>query len=61
MTKKSREEFSKAFVRGVSFSLAAYSLYSLTTSAAESNVPKTPEDTGAVDLNLCRMERKVHL
>jgi hypothetical protein len=54
-TKKSREEFSKGFVRGVSFSLAAYFLYSLTTSAAyaaESKVPakrpKTPVDTGAV-------------
>lgn len=52
-TKKSREEFSKGFVRGISFSLAAYSLYSLTTSAAyaaESNVPATtPGDTGAVE------------
>ena len=50
-TKKSREEFSKGFVKGASFSLAAYSLYSLTTSAAyaaDSNVPKTPENTGAV-------------
>jgi hypothetical protein len=53
-TKKCREEFSKGFVRGVSFSLAAYFLYSLTTSAAyaaESNIPakrpKTPVDTGA--------------
>lgn len=51
-TKKSREEFSKGFAKGASFSLAAYSLYSLTTSAAyaaDSNVPaKTPGDTGAV-------------
>ena len=54
-TKKSREEFSKGFVKGTSFSLAAYSLYSLTTSAAyaaDSNVPqtapKTPGDTGSV-------------
>ena len=54
-TKKSREEFSKGFVKGASFSLAAYSLYSLTTSAAyaaDSNVPqtapKTPENTGTV-------------
>ena len=54
-TKKSREEFSKGFVKGTSFSLAAYFLYSLTTSAAyaaDSNVletvPKTPGDTGAV-------------
>ena len=54
-TKKSREEFSKGFVKGTSFSLAAYSLYSLTTSAAhaaDSNVPQTapkaPGDTGAV-------------
>lgn len=53
-TKKSREEFSKGFVKGISFSLAAYSLYSLTTSAAyaaDSNVPATtpgPGDTGAV-------------
>ena len=53
-TKKSREEFSKGFVKGASFSLAAYSLYSLATSAAyaaDSNVPattpKTPGDTGA--------------
>ena len=55
-TKKSREEFSKGFVKGASFSLAAYSLYSLATSAAyaaDSNVPetapKTPGDTGAVN------------
>ena len=54
-TKKSREEFSKGFVKGASFSLTAYSLYSLTTSAAyaaDSNVPETapkiPGDTGAV-------------
>ena len=54
-TKKSREEFSKGFVKGISFSLAAYSLYLLTTSAsyaADSNVPapgpKTPGDTRAV-------------
>jgi hypothetical protein len=54
-TKKCREEFSKGFVKGASFSLAAYSLYLLTTSAAyaaDSNVPattpKTPGDTGAV-------------
>jgi len=54
-TKKSREEFSKGFVKGTSFSLAAYSLYSLTTSAAcaaDSNVPhtapKAPGDTGTV-------------
>lgn len=54
-TKKSREEFSKGFVKGASFSLAAYSLYLLTTSAAyaaDSNVPasepKTPIDTKAV-------------
>lgn len=54
-TKKSREEFSKGFGRGISFSLAAYSLYSLTTSAAyaaDSNVPATkPGDTGAVKPN----------
>ena len=53
-TKKSREEFSKGFMKGASFSLAAYSLYSLATSAAyaaDSNVPATPQtpgDTGAV-------------
>ena len=54
-TKKSREEFNKGFVKGTSLSLAAYSLYSLTTSiahAADSNVPQTtpkgPGDTGAV-------------
>ena len=41
-------------MKGASFSLAAYSLYSLATSAAyaaDSNVPatpKTPGDTGAV-------------
>ena len=50
-TKKSREEFTKGFVKGASFSLAAYSLYSLTTSAAyaaDSNVPvpKPPGDNG---------------
>nr|YP_010283340.1 hypothetical protein MKU01_pgp034 [Psammodictyon constrictum]ULD16459.1 hypothetical protein [Psammodictyon constrictum] len=33
-TKKSREEFSKGFVKGASFSLSAYTLYSLATSAA---------------------------
>ena len=41
-TKKSREEFAKGFGKGASFSLAAYSLYLLTTSAAyaaDSNVP----------------------
>lgn len=54
-TKKSREEFTKGFVKGASFSLAAYSLYLLSRSAAyaaDSNVPapgpKTPGDTGAV-------------
>ena len=54
-TKKSREKFSKGFVKGTSLSLAAYSLYLLTTSAAhaaDSNVPQTapkaPGDTGAV-------------
>ena len=51
-TKKSREEFSKGFVKGASFSLAAYSLYSLTTSAAyaaDSNVPgPAPQTPGAV-------------
>lgn len=54
-TKKSRKEFSKGFVKGASFSLAVYSLYSLTTFAAyatDSNVtqtaPKIPENTGAV-------------
>jgi hypothetical protein len=52
-TKKSREEFTKGFVKGASFSFAAYSLYSLTTStayAADSNVPapKTHGDTGAI-------------
>ena len=49
-TKKSREEFTKGFVKGASFSLAAYSLYSLTTFAAyaaDSNVP-TPKTPGAV-------------
>lgn len=54
-TKKSREEFTEGFIKGASFSLAAYSLYSLTTSAAyaaDSNVPapgpKIPGDTGAI-------------
>ena len=54
-TKRCREEFSKGFVKGTSFSLAVYSLYSLTTSpayAVDSNAsqiaPKTPADTGAV-------------
>ena len=45
--KRSREEFSKGFVKGTSFSLAAYSLYSLATSAAyaadvPATAPKTP-------------------
>lgn len=50
-TKKSREEFSKGFVKGASFSLAAYSLYSLATSAAcAADVPATPPgDTGPVN------------
>lgn len=51
-TKKSREKFSEGFVKGGSFSLAAYFLYSLATSAtyaSDSNVPATtPGDTGAV-------------
>ena len=52
--KKSREEFSKGFVKGASFSLPAYYLYSLAISAAyaaDSNVPvtlKIPGDTGVV-------------
>ena len=51
-TKKSREEFCSGFIKGTSFSLAAYSLYSMSTSAAyaaDSNVPATPKppaDTG---------------
>lgn len=48
-TKKSWEEFCRGFVNGASFSLAAYSLYSLSTSAAyaaDSNVPATPRTTG---------------
>ena len=55
-TKKSREQFIEGFVKGTSFSLAVYSLYSLTTSAAyakDSNVPKTapetPGDNGPVE------------
>ena len=53
-TKKSREAFIKGFVKGTSFSLAAYSLYSLATSAAyaadvPATAPKTPGDTGAVN------------
>lgn len=53
-TKNSREEFSKGFVKGTTFSLAVYSFYLLATSAAhaaDSNVPATPQtsgDTGAV-------------
>lgn len=51
-TKKAREEFTKGFAKGASFSLAAYSLFSLATSAAhaaDSNVPaKPPADTGAI-------------
>lgn len=52
-TKKSRKEFSKGFVKGASISLAAYSFYSLATSAAyaaDSNVPapQTPGDTASV-------------
>lgn len=52
-TQKSREEFAKGFLKGASFSFAAYSLYSLRTSAAyaaDSNVPapQTPGNTCAV-------------
>ena len=57
-TKNSREEFRKGFVKAVSFSLAVYTAYSLTKSAAyatDGNVPAnpnvpatTPKDTGAV-------------
>lgn len=51
-TKKSREEFSKGFVKGASFSLATYCVYSLATSAAyaaDSNIPgTTPKGTGGV-------------
>lgn len=50
-TKKAREEFSKGFKRGIIFSLAAYSFYSLTTSAvhaADSKVPSvTPQTPGS--------------
>lgn len=49
-TKKCREEFSKGFVKGASFSLAASSLYLLTLSAAYAAdvPPSAPVDTGAV-------------
>ena len=51
-TKKSREEFCRGFMKGTRFSLAAYSLYSLSTSAAhaaDSDVPATPPgDTNTV-------------
>ena len=51
-TKKAREEFTKCFAEGVSFSLAAYSLFSLATSAAhaaDSNTPaKLPSDGRAI-------------
>ena len=51
-TKKAQEEFTKGFAKGANFSLAAYSLFSVATSAAcaaDSNVPvkKPPADTGA--------------
>lgn len=46
--KKSRKDFSKGFIKGANLSLAAYSLYSLATSAAYaedlcSSSPKPPE------------------
>lgn len=49
-TKKCREEFSKGFVKGASFSLAASSLYLLTLSAAYAAdvPPSAPVDAGAV-------------
>lgn len=49
-TKKCREEFSKGFVKGASFSLAASSLYLLTLSAAYAAdvPPPAPVDAGAV-------------
>lgn len=49
-TKKCREEFSKGFIKGASFSLAASSLYLLTLSAAyAADVPlPAPGDAGAV-------------
>ena len=55
-TKKCRKKFSKAFVKVTSFSLAAYFLYSLTTSsvahAENSNLStaasKTAKDTGSI-------------
>lgn len=35
MTEKSRQEFSQGFLKGVSYSLAAYSIYAMVTSVAE--------------------------
>ena len=47
-TKTSREAFRKGFCKGAAFSLAAYSVYSWTTSAAyASDIPETPGDLGA--------------
>lgn len=46
-TKKAREEFTKGFAKGASFSLAAYSLFSLATSAAHAADSNVPADTGA--------------
>lgn len=40
--KKSREEFSKGFVKGASLSFVAYSLYSMTASAARAIDPNVP-------------------
>jgi hypothetical protein len=55
MAEKSRQEFSQGFLKGVSYSLSAYSIYAMVTSvaeAADSNTPatnsKTPGDTGGV-------------
>ena len=49
-TKKSREEFSKGFVKGAIFLLAAYSLYSLTDGA--SAICAAALQSGDFDLSL---------
>ena len=46
-TKKSREEFSKGFAKGASFSLATFVLYLMATSAAYAVDPKVPAGPGA--------------
>ena len=48
-TEKSRKEFSKGFVKGISLSLAAYSLCLLSRSAAHAKDLKAPSQNPPVD------------